>query len=205
MTSTLVRHPILRLQVITEDGTRHDDHRVFCRLQHRSVRVDDCVQCHHFDAVTDGAGATVDCSIPEIPSMPSDDPTGEWTEIGVILCTGTVVVAQSAAVDSALRVLRTEERRSVPIVDENHVLVGMIHETGFMGRRSLRGLDGAISAAMSTAIAVHERTPVRVALRLLAANHLREATVVSADGIPIGVFRDVDGLHWIGLARGTAR
>jgi len=53
---------------------------------------------------------------------------------------------------------------------------------------------------MSTAIAVHERTPVRVALRMLAAHHLREATVISDEGTPIGLFRDVDGLRWISAA-----
>ena len=60
---------------------------------------------------------------------------------------------------------------------------------------------GIVTASMSTAVAIHERTPVRVALKLLAASHLREATVVSDHGVPIGVFRDVDGLRWLAAAR----
>ena len=54
---------------------------------------------------------------------------------------------------------------------------------------------------MMSVIAIDERTPVRAALRLLAARHLREATVISREGVPIGVFTDVDGLRWVARAR----
>jgi hypothetical protein len=204
MTSSPVKHPILRLEVIAPDGTRQDEHRVFCRLQRRSVHVEECCECLHCDAITDGETPSVDCTIPIAPILATEDPTGEQTEVGMLLCTGAVVVAQSAAVESALRVLRADARRSVAVVDHRHALVGIIHETGFVGRGP-SSRYGAVSTAMSTAIAVHESTPVRTALKLLAANHLREATVIADDGVPIGIFRDVDGLHWLGVARGTTR
>ena len=203
MTSSRVSHPILRLEVLEADGTRTSDHRVFCRLQRSSVRVDECCECVHCDAVTDGATPSVDCSIPVRPLEPADDPNGESIEVGTLLCRGTVVVAESASAGRALRILREEDRRSVAIVDAGNHLVGLVHESGFMGRTGPVRV-GLVTASMSTAVAVHERTPVRVALKLLAASHLREATVVSDDGIPIGVFRDVDGLRWLAGARRAA-
>jgi predicted transcriptional regulator len=202
MTGARVRHPILRLEVLAADGTRTSEHRVFCRLQRASVRVDACCECVHCDAVTDGDLPTVDCSIPIHPFDHADDPDGESVEVGSLLCRGTVVLSESAALSHALGLLREEQRHSVAIVDSRRVLVGVVHEAGFIGRLGpLRA--GVVSALMSTAVAVHERTPVRVALKLLAANHLREAAVVSTEGIPIGVFRDIDGLRWI--ARGMTR
>jgi CBS-domain-containing membrane protein len=96
--------------------------------------------------------------------------------------------------------LTEEDRRSVAIVDARNVLIGLVHESGFMGRMGPVRM-GTVTASMSTAVAVHERTPVRVALKLLAASHLREATVVSDQGVPIGVFRDIDGLGWLAAAR----
>jgi hypothetical protein len=48
---------------------------------------------------------------------------------------------------------------------------------------------------MSSVLAIHEGVSVRRALRLLASAHAREATVVNDDGVPVGVFRDVDGLR----------
>jgi len=199
MTSTHVKHPILRLEVLAPDGTRDVESRVFCRLQHKSVVVDECCSCVHCDAIVGGAKPSVDCTIPVVPLPAADDPTGERTEVGMLLCTGTVVVAESATLHAALAVLRAEDRRAVAIVDDRHVLVGLVHETAFLRRRPGQA-HGAIGGAMSTAIAVHERTPVRVALRMLAAHHLREATVISDEGTPIGLFRDVDGLRWISAA-----
>lgn len=203
MSSSRVSHPILRLEVLAEDGMRSSDHRVFCRLQRSSVRVDECCECVHCDAVTDGVTPSVDCSIPVRPLEPGDDPRGESIEVGVLLCQGTVVLAESAATGRALRLLREQDRRSIAIVDSTNVLVGLVHEAGFMGRMGPVRM-GSVSASMSTAVAVHERTPVRVALKLLAASHLREATVVSDEGVPIGVFRDVDGLRWLAGARQAA-
>jgi hypothetical protein len=203
MTSSRVSHPILRLEVLEADGTRTHDHRVYCRLQRSSIRVDACCECVHCDAITDGERPSVDCSIPVRPLAPGDDPKGESIEVGTLLCRGTVVLAESTSTGRALKMLREEDRRSVAIVDAGNVLIGVVHEAGFMGRMGPVRV-GTVTASMSTAVAVHERTPVRVALKLLAASHLREATVVSDDGVPIGVFRDVDGLRWLAGARQAA-
>lgn len=200
MTASRVSHPILRLDVLAADGTRSSEHRVFCRLQRASVKVDDCCECVHCDAITDGGTPTVDCSIPVRPLDAIDDPAGETIEVGTILCRGTVVLSELAPAGRALRLLSEEDRRSIAIVDADHVLIGLVHEAGFMGRMGPLRL-GIVTASMSTAVAIHERTPVRVALKLLAASHLREATVVSDHGVPIGVFRDVDGLRWLAAAR----
>lgn len=204
MTSSRVSHPILRLDVLAPDGTRTSEHRVFCRLQRQSIEVNVCCECVHCDAVTDGHSPSVDCSIPVRPIAPADDPSGESVEVGTLLSGEMVVLSESAPVGRALGLLREVDRRSVAVVDENSVLVGLVHEAGFMGRLG-SPRRGVVSAAMSSALAVHERTPVRVALKLLAASHLREATVVSREGVPLGVFRDVDGLRWIAGARDAAR
>lgn len=200
MTHGRAKHPILRLEVLAADGTRAMDHVVFCQLQRQSVRVEECCRCVHCDAIGAGVTPTVDCTIPVEPLAPADDPNGELTEVGSMLCQGTVVVAQSVSFGRALEVLRETDRRSVAIVDERHLMVGVVHETGLRGH-GLRLHEGAASAAMTAAFAIDERTPVRAALKLLAANHLREATVISKRGVPIGVFRDVDGLHWLATAR----
>ncbi len=187
MSSSRVRHPILRLEVLAPDGTSTSQHRVFCRLQRESVEVEQCCGCVHCDAVTDGPQPSVDCSIPGRPLDHTDDPAGESVDVAAVLCRGTVVVSESAPLTHALRLIREHDRRSVAVVDSESVLVGVVHDS--------------VRATMSTALAVHERTPVRMALRLLAANHLREATVVSTAGVPIGTFRDIDGLRWIAGAK----
>ena len=197
-----IKHPILRLDVLAADGTIATQHVVFCRLKKRSVGVEECCQCVHCDAIEEGPAPSVHCTIPA-PRPAGQDPGGDLTEVGSVLCRGTVVVAESAPLGAALDVLRRGDGRAVAIVGGDGVMVGLVHDGAFVGRlRSAR--HEAVSAAMTSRIAVDEGTPVRVALRVLAASHLREATVVSRRGVPIGVFRDVDGLHWITAARHAA-
>ena len=196
MTSTRVKHPILRLDVLAADGTTTSDHRVFCRYQRESVGVEECCACVHCDSITDGPTPFVECEIPLRPLDHTEDPAGESVEVAALLRRGSIVLSESAALSRALGMLREEGRRSVAIVDEKGVLVGVVHESSFLRGAGPGGI-APVGATMSAAIALHERTPVRVALRLLAASHLREATIVSKDGVPIGVFRDVDGLRWI--------
>lgn len=203
MTSSHVKHPILRLQVIDRDGQERSEHRVFCRLQRRSIEVEECCSCIHCDEIEEGAAPTVNCTLPIAADDPASDPSGEQTEIGTLLRAGAVVVADDVDLRAAFARMRAEDRRSIAIVDDESALVGVLHEAGFVGRRAATK-EVALAAAMSSAVALHERTSVRAALRYLAANHLREATVVSDDGIPIGTFRDIDGLHFISVARDSA-
>jgi CBS domain-containing protein len=199
-----VRHPILHLEVLAADGTLASDHVVFCRLQQQSVRVEDCCRCARCDLIEDGPAPAVTCTLPAEPLAPGQDPEGQTTEVGAMLSRGTVVIADSVPIRRALDLLRDTDRRSVAVVDVRHVMVGLVHEACFVARLATRLPEGSVSASMSSPVAVDERTPVRTALKLLAANHLREATVVSNGRVPIGVFRDVDGLRWIAAARRSA-
>jgi CBS domain-containing protein len=83
------------------------------------------------------------------------------------------------------------------VVDEEDVLIGIVHEMSVA-----RGAEGEeLGAAMSSPVVVHENLPVRAALRVLASTHSRAAVVVDREGHPLGVFRDLDGMRW--LARGS--
>lgn len=197
--SSKVKHPILRLEVLGPDGTVTTDHVVFCQSQHRSVRVEECTRCVHCDSISEDPSPTVECTIPMTPLPRAEDPRGERIEVGNVLCRGTVVVSDTVRLAEAIAVLRYGDRRSVAIVDDRHVMVGLVHD-GDPSRR-LGRMAELVGAVMTTSIAIDEATPVRVALKVLAANHLREATVISQNGVPIGVFRDVDGLDWISSSR----
>jgi CBS domain-containing protein len=198
------KHPILRLEVLAPDGTRATDQVVFCGLQSQSVRVEDCCRCAYCSAVgaEEGEGPpSVDCAVRSEPPASERDRDGERTAVGELLCRGTLVLDDLVPLGQALELLRAHDLRSVAIVDSARVMVGLLYEPGFAARVHPVLEASAVSGAMSSAVALGEATPVRTALKLLAANHLREATVVSKRGVPIGTFRDVDGLLWIASAR----
>jgi CBS domain-containing protein len=174
---------------------------VFCRYQHRSVPAGSCCACVHCDSITAEPEPAIVCSIPLEPEALAPDPAGEQTEVGVLMHGDTVAIDPAASIGEALKILRGEERRSVAVVDDQRVLVGVVHEVTF-ARPGKPSED--VAAAMSSGLALHESTPVRHALRLLASAHLREAIVIDDAGVPLGTFRDVEGLRWLARVRRRA-
>ncbi len=214
--SNRVKHPILRLEVIGADGSRSSDHRVYCRHRRTAVSVESCCGCVHCDEITGGDEPSVRCSIPSHPLDHQDDPAGERVDVGALLRVGPVVVRQSAPLGAALDLIAYDSRHSVAVVDDTNALVGIIHEADLAAHPGRWAHAETASDVMSGRhVTVDERTPVRVALRVLAAHHLREVTVITSEGVPLGVFRDVDGLRWIadfddppatpGLSRASSR
>jgi CBS domain-containing protein len=200
-----VSHPVLHLEVVDRDGVRMAGRRVFCRLRRESVDVELCRSCVRAYAIRDGAEPSVDCHVVPPAGALDEDPLGVHSEIGTLLRSGTMAVATSASLADALRVLRAGDMRSVAVVGGDHVLVGVLYDVPLSERSAKIGrATDDVTTVMSTAFAIHESTPVRRALVFLASAHLRQAVVVNQSGVPLGVFRDVDGLRWIARARAGA-
>lgn len=203
---THISHPILRLEVLHPDGTRSSQHRVFCRYQNRSVPAGTCCACVHCDAINTAPIPTVNCTVAMEASALEPDPQGTHTAVGGVLQKGTLVLDPGTTIRQALSLLQSEDRRSVAVVDVNSSIIGVVHEAAFLPKPVLpKGAaerpEDAVARVMSGSLAIHEKVPIRRALELLAAAHLREATVVDDGGIPLGVFRDIDGLRWLFKAR----
>ena len=200
-----VSHPILHLEVVHHDQVRDGVARVFCRLQRRSIDVDVCRTCPPAQAIHGGATPSVDCDVVAPAGTLDADPLGLRTEVGTLLEGGSTVIADSASLADALGVIRAGDLRSVAVVGGDHVLVGVLHDVALEARRrSAGGAPVDLRTVMSHALAIHESTPVRRALLFLASAHLRQAAVVDSEGVPLGIFRDVDGLRWLARARGGA-
>lgn len=201
---TRVKHPVLRLDVVHGDGSRVTDFRVFCSQQRCFVPVSRCAGCPRLTDITAGAEPSIACTVDVAQQDLAPDPSGESTAVGAVLARGALVVEPVMSVREAFALLRAEERRSLAVVDAAHVLVGVVHEGSFV-KPAVVALEDVGHVMSSATVAMHESTPVRRALHLLASAHLREATVVDDAGVPIGTFRDVDGLHWLALARGAQK
>ncbi|MBX3258281.1 MAG: CBS domain-containing protein [Labilithrix sp.] len=192
-----LRHPILRLEVLAPDGHRSAEHRVFCKYRRRSVPLDECRACAHRDAISDAPSPAVTCTIRvRGPAAPPDE-LGVRTPVGSVLLAGAIVLERGTTVRDALRVLCAEDRRSVPIVGADRVVIGIVYEAALAPGRAAERPDADVARLMSVTLTIHESLPVRRALHVLAAAHLREAAVVDDANVPLGVFRDVDGLRWL--------
>lgn len=178
-----VRHPILHLEIVDEDGrTISSAHRAYCALRMRSVEIGTCCACLRCDEIVAAPQPAVVCTLP-----PEDDRPTLDVHVGRMLDRGAVAISPEASAVHARRVLVTTGRRELPVVDvSTHVVLGVVRDVGLE-----RHVD--VQTAMSSPLYVRESMTVREALRVLASAHLREVTVVNDDGVPIGVFRDVDG------------
>src|SRR5262249_11906009 len=117
--------------------------------------------------------------------------------VGQVLGSGTLAVDQDSSVEDALRLLYASGRQELPVVDaSSHVVIGVARERELGANRSF-----ALAFATSSPLVVRESSSIDEALRLLASAHLREVTVVGEDGVPIGVFRDVEGLRALAQRR----
>ena len=122
----------------------------------------------------------------------------------VVVCSDTVSKGDKADT-SGKAIIEKLEGHPVEVigyVNGAQVLVGIVHEMSLVRRRTMN--DAPVTMAMSSALALDEGTSIRDALRLLASTHSRAATVVTAEGKPLGVFRDIDGMGWIARARRDA-
>ena len=202
---TRASHPILRLEVVHPDGVRSSESRAFCRYRRRSVALETCCACVHCDAIVATPAPAVNCTI-ELPQADLEpDPLGARTAVGETLAEGAVALDPNATIREALALLRSEDRRSIAVVNAARAVIGVLHEASFASKRR-PGLppppsDREVRHLMSATLTIHESVPVRRALALLATAHLREATVVDDTGVPLGVFRDVAGLRWLVAAR----
>ncbi len=207
-----VEHPILRLHVLAPDGTTTTDHRVFCRMQQVAVSAGACTQCLRCEAIVGSPEPTVQCALPasaaagsvsESATGPATFPSsadhdGSATSVGSMLHGSLLALEPGTTVGDARRTLREEHRRSIAVVNAAHHVIGVVHESTLASARG-RAADPRLPVdhVMASTLVIEDITPIRRALELLAAAHLREATVVDAEGVPLGTFRDVEGLDWI--------
>lgn len=182
-----VRHPILVLEVVDDQGRPEARHRVFCRKRESSVSLDTCAGCPRCDAIVAGGAPRVECT------FDATAPRGPDAVVGEALEGQTVAVRADAPLRDAVAALPAEGHRTVVVVDGAGRVAGVVHEA--TRARTFAPSGARVGELASTPLTVHERTSVRDALRLLAARHLREVVVVDDGGAPLGVFRDLDGFR----------
>ena len=181
----MTRHPILHLEIVDAEGRRLScAHRVFCALRLRSVALRECCACARCDAIVDGEPPAVECAL-----TPEAEGAGEALVLHV-LDRGVLAIASGSTALQARRLLVEPGRRELPVVDASSHVVGVVRDVDIESHL-------VVAPATASPLVIRESLTVRNALRTLAAAHLREATVVDHDGVPIGVFRDLDGLHML--------
>lgn len=186
--------PILGHAIVDSEGRSVRHLRVFCGRLGYSLSLDECRECpaylhttedEHIECRADGPGPTDDAPVP------SHDRAGS-AELPRLLCVRDDVPGHELA-----RLLADGSTPFVLVIDENGHAIGTVWATATVDALEVLARD-----LMTTPVIASETTTVRSALLQMASSHLRAISLVTQDGTPVGLLRDVDALAmWTALRR----
>jgi CBS-domain-containing membrane protein len=198
------KRPVLVRRILRRDGTENVGFSVYCTEDGHALDLDACRACAVCDGVfaADDGAAEVRC---RPRSTPPEAPGG--------LMRGAITCVEEDVTSAQITPLFLERGvETVLVVDADGHLMGTIR-SGDLARAAsaphIPGLDPELAlvalretsarfaelradALMSTAVRIDDGDDLERAVRKLARAHARELVIISRDGEPVGVVRDVD-------------
>jgi CBS domain-containing protein len=139
-----------------------------------------------------GVRAWVTC----LPDAPRGELRGSEIPVGAFLDSNILCVHDDLDLASLASLFMERGLSHVYVVDENFELVGVAREKSLLG-----AAHGGVPLATARDIAesadrILEGVAIRRALLHMAVSHVRQAPIVTKDGVLVGVLGDVQGLRW---------
>jgi CBS domain-containing protein len=216
--------PVRQRLKFLRDGSMDTTELVFCETDGASVPLSRCASCPFSGNVARdfrGPSATVECcrfTLPMARSATEPPPSGERlrgagaVEVAATLPVGLsvvrtfVCVAHDAPLSVAMRALAMESSAyGVAVVDEGDHFVGMLGRAGAALALLHSEGDRAADHARTEWCSVHESDSLGDAFTAMTAKHAREVTVLSDEGVLVGVLRDIDALRFVAFVSRTGR
>lgn len=218
------RLPVRRRLKFLRDGSTRTAELVFCETHGESVPISRCASCPFSGNVAwalNGSSATVECcrfSLPMARSASEPPASGARLRgpgavevaatlpVGLSIVRTIVCVAHDAPLSVAMRALATERSAyGVAVVDESDRFMGMLgRATASFASLHSEG-DPAADHMTTARCSVHERESLGNAFAAMTARHARELTVLSEDGVLVGVLRDIDALRFVSFVSRTGQ
>jgi predicted transcriptional regulator len=206
MNATGKRHPILASETVRTGGERRVALRVYCDERGQSVPLDVCRACPVCVRIETGdsvAERVVWCA-------PSHDVTEAMgVSAGAAACRGVIVIEQDLPIHDVVKLFVERRVSLIVVADSSGRAQAVVHDSRLMREIqdmshvaparlrlgwTVTALEPAMSVA-STPVTVVETCALRDAVDRMANAHQRQVLVVDANGLPVGMLRDVDALH----------
>lgn len=198
MNDPVRHHSILRTEILTGDArTEPVSLRVFCKRRGRSLPIAECMGCArlaHARLTSDARLTAIECDDTSGVNTPNDAAS---EPVGALLKGTVVCVAEDATLSEVVEDMVNLGLEDAPVIDAEGRYYGVIRESGLVGMAK----DDVARDALIRAAAVSENDTVYDAVVHMARTHQREIPVLSAEGVVIGVLRDVDAIRWLKRAR----
>lgn len=197
--------PIARVALIGPDASSERE-LVHCPRLFSSVPLARCLSCEHYrarDGEAEGGQGAVLCDV--VPErVQTESLTLPRLDVAHVMTRDVVCVRPSLSLDAALVLFLEHRARSLPVVDQDRQLVGMLHESDLqLTVQTERGADGTVASVMlPLALAIPESMPITRAAAIMAFEEVSSLVVISPSGEVVGLLSASDLLFWLARADG---
>jgi CBS domain-containing protein len=206
----LQRLPVRRCTVLDADGGATIALNVYCAARQRMVPVETCEQCIHVDALPEHGfvmDPIVECRSPVPEPTSSREPSGDLgaarsVAVRDVMSMGVICVRANTRAETAAALLVEHHVRSVPVVDEDRRLLGIVSKTDLMQVHA--ALETKVVADLMTPL-VHslpDDAPLAYAIALMASDSLLEVPIVSSSAQLVGIVTALDVMRWVSCELG---
>jgi len=172
---------------------------VRCPVRRRSAAVEECGHCDESGGISRDAlarGSYLSCGVR--PSAGRAE-TAEQALVAEVMRRTAVALRPAVARGVAADALRSRGAPAAPVVDGEGRPIGVVTESDLLRARS--GAKVA-DAMVKVALSVPETAAIGRAASLMAAHRADRVTVVSDDGVIVGVLTATDIVSWLSGADG---
>lgn len=197
--------PIARISLSGADG-RSERELVQCPRLSSSIPLARCLSCEHSAGVerdgSHGRSAVLCAALPE--HAPTSTLTLPRLDVAHVMTRDVVCVRPDLSLDAALLLFLEHGARSLPVVDYDQQLMGMLHEPDLqLAVQAERSAEGSVAAVMlPLALSVPESMPVTRAAAIMAFEEVSSLVVLSPRGEVVGLLSASDLLFWLARADG---
>jgi CBS domain-containing protein len=197
--------PIARVSLLGP-AARSERELVQCPRLLSSVPLARCFSCEHYRALdreAEGGQGALLCDA-QAERTQTERLSLPRLDVAHVMTRDVVCVRPSLSLDAALVLFLEHRARSLPVVDRDNQLLGMLHEPDLqLAVQSERGADGTVSSVMlPLALTIPESMPITRAAAIMAFEEVSSLVVVSPAGEVVGLLSASDLLFWLARADG---
>jgi CBS domain-containing protein len=201
-----VKHlPIARVSLIGAGGTA-ERALVQCPRVASTVSLGQCLACEHCQTVYPDQRSVLGAIVcdGEADQGPPCTLSLPRLDVAHLMARDVLCVRPSLSLDAAVALFLEHHARSLPVVDEQNQLVGMLHEPDLqlMIQTGADAEATVMSVMLPVALAIPESTAVTRAAAIMAFEGVSSLVVLSPSGDVVGMLWASDLLFWLAQSDG---
>jgi CBS domain-containing protein len=202
--------PVRRCTVLHGSGDATVDLTVYCPSRQRTVDMGTCADCSHVETLPrpHALSPAVACRPPEAAPTVSDarDATlaaARRVQVREVMSMAVICVRADTRAETVGALLVAHRIRSVPVVDDERRLLGILSKTDLLRAGAKRLATKTAGDIMTPLVhSLPDDAPLAYAIALMATDSLLEVPIVSPQAQIVGLVTANDVMRWVATELG---